>query len=119
MVTEDESVDLYCRTRGRPTPTIRWLKNDEPLQQNERIVVKGEQYEDIMESDSWLTLVKSVLYDDDGVYSIEAVNEAAVATHRIDLTGKELLWNPVTFVLIGILLLPVFLNYCGIYWHLF
>ncbi|XP_072386202.1 fasciclin-2 isoform X1 [Diabrotica undecimpunctata] len=53
---------VKCKTKGNPTPTIDWSKNNQAIQTNEKFVVDTDEL-----------LIKNVTEADDGVYTCTAI----------------------------------------------
>ena len=91
-VLEDDPVTIRCKAHGKPAPNVVWYKDNTPIpDDNEHIVISMEQ--DGLEMESILNIPKSVLVEDDGKYTMEAVNDAGSVTHDVNLTGNNISHN--------------------------
>ncbi|CAH1281448.1 unnamed protein product [Diabrotica balteata] len=57
-----QDFNVKCKTKGNPTPTIDWSKNNQAIQTNEKFVVDTDEL-----------LIKNVTEADDGVYTCTAI----------------------------------------------
>ncbi len=79
-VSEGEQVKLKCAVVGRPDPHISWFKDQQQVEESDRIKIK-------MTSDNTcvLNIIKSDM-DDEGIYTCSATNSAGKDTTSAKLT---------------------------------
>lgn len=73
FASEGESVELECCLASGPLPEIKWYKNNKEIAYDDRI-------KSVEREDGTLKLIiKNVLPDDKGVYTVKATNSTGVA----------------------------------------
>ncbi|CAF1068172.1 unnamed protein product, partial [Rotaria sordida] len=80
-VFEGATAKLRCEVKGKPTPTIEWLKNGESLANESRT---QQTYED----DIATLVIKKVKLDDNGEYICRAKNDEGSDTSSAQVTVK-------------------------------
>ena len=73
------NLTLRCRVRGYPVPTIKWLKDEKPLNADDRISTN---------SDGEL-FIKGLAVDDHGKYTCEASNDLGVDRKQVGVNVQE------------------------------
>ena len=73
------NLTLRCRVRGYPVPTIKWLKDEKPLNANDRISTN---------SDGEL-FIKGLGVVDNGMYTCEASNDLGVDKNQVGVNVQE------------------------------
>lgn len=73
FATEGETVELECCLASGPLPEIKWYKNNKEIAHDDHI-------ESVAKEDGMLKLIiRNVLPDDKGVYTVKATNTTGVA----------------------------------------
>ncbi|CAF0741448.1 unnamed protein product, partial [Didymodactylos carnosus] len=80
-VFEGSTAKLRCEVKGKPTPTIEWLKNGESISKDSRI---NESYDD----DVATLIIKKIKLEDDGEYICRASNDEGSDNSSAQLTVK-------------------------------
>lgn len=73
------NLTLRCRMRGYPVPTVTWLKDEKPLNANDRISLN---------SDGDL-FIKGLGVSDTGMYTCEASNDLGVDRKQMAINVQE------------------------------
>lgn len=90
----NDNVRMKCEFRGHPLPTIRWLKNEAPIEQERpRIQIK----QNILTSGRIRSrlIINQIDTHDQGYYKCEASNEAAT----LETTGVLLVRAGMPFII--------------------
>ena len=87
-VKEGEQVCLHAETRGNPTPTVKWYKNEKPLNKSAEIQISSD------ESNHLLTINESK-ESQTGIYKIVAKNRIGECSSRAKLTIEQNAEKPV------------------------
>ena len=82
-VNADESVEIFAKVSGAPTPTVTWTRKGMPIASNELYQLRTE-------NDTHYLLIKKAIADVVGTYVITAKNTAGTVSADIELniTGK-------------------------------
>lgn len=73
VVNAGETVKLDADVRGKPLPSIRWFKNEKPVENTLRIEIKNTEYHTLM-------TIKDAVRIDGGTYILQLTNEAGSET---------------------------------------
>lgn len=77
-LTSGTTLKIPVKVSGLPKPSVTWSKDEKPVKPSARLTV------DVVDKATTLTL-KKVTREDDGLYSVQAVNEAGEDTAKFDI----------------------------------
>ena len=81
-------MDLEVKARGKPLPHMAWYKDSKAVKPGKHYDIETLETRDGMEVESKLTVNDIVPSTHDGLYTIEAENEAGKVAHDVNLMGK-------------------------------
>ena len=84
---EGKKIKFECKAFGKPTPSITWLKDDEPIEENEHLKITSKESDREVESE--MILPVALIEQESSKYKVQASNVAGINEEEFSLMGKR------------------------------